>query len=223
MEVQTVRSGVIYAVGSGFSALSSELPCTAVRSMSELTHSTMQQLLVFLESIYKSFGSNAQGITGSLWKWFRGYLSSRMQCVTLNHCISDLLLVVSGVPQGSILGPLLFLIFVNDLPMSVTSSSIFLFAVDTKCLLPVKTFSDCLSLQRDLHNLSLWSLNWKMEFQRKQMCSSQIFFWVSTYIMYGYNINGHDIAVQENHKDLGIIMYSALSWSEHIKYILSKA
>ena len=107
MEVQTVRSGVIYAVGSGFSALSSELPCTAVRSMSELTHSTMQQLLVFLESIYKSFGSNAQGITGSLWKWFRGYLSSRMQCVTLNHCISDLLSVVSGVPQGSILGPLL--------------------------------------------------------------------------------------------------------------------
>ena len=41
--------------------------------------------------------------------------------------------------------------------------------------------------------------------------------------MYGYNINGHDIAVQENHKDLGIIMSSELSWSEHIKYILSKA
>ena len=212
-------------------------------------HSTMQQLLFFLESIYKSFGSNAQtdviyldfkkvfdsvahgellvklwsfGITGSLWNWFRGYLSSRMQCVTLNHCISDLLPVVSGVPEGSILGPLLFLIFVNDLPMSVTASSIFLFADDTKCLLPVKTFSDCLSLQRDLHNLSLWSLNWKLNFNESK-CVLLRFSSGYPHIMYGYNINGHDIAVQENHKDLGIIMSSALSWSEHIQYILSKA
>ena len=55
----------------------------------------------------------------------------------------------------------------------------------------------------------------EIEFQRKQMCSSQI---SSGYphIMYGYNINGHDIAVQENHKDWGIIMSSELSWSEHI-------
>ena len=144
----------------------------------------MQQLLVFLESIYKSFGSNAQtdaiyldfkkafdsvahgellvklwsfGITGSLWKWFRGYLSSRMQRVTFKSLHLRPVTVVSGVPQGSNLGPLLFLIFVNDLPMSVTSSSIFLFAGDMKCLLHVKTFSYVsLSLQRDLHNLSLW-------------------------------------------------------------------
>ena len=99
-------------------------------------HSTLQQLLLFVNSICESFSSKSQtdviyldfkkafdsvahnkllvklwsfGITGNLWWWFRGYLSSRHQCVIINRCISDLLPVISGVPQGSILRPLLFL------------------------------------------------------------------------------------------------------------------
>ena len=75
-----------------------------------------------------------------------------MQCVTFNKQMSDLLPVVSGVPQGSILGPL---IFVTDLPETVTSLlRIFLFSDDIKCLLPVKEFLT-VSLQQDLYNLSL--------------------------------------------------------------------
>ena len=122
---------------------------------------TTQQLLMFLKSIYSSLSSNGQadviyldfkkafdsvshnelltklwmfGVTGNLWKWFQAYLSNRTQHVQLNHCTSDALPVISGVPQGSILGPLLFLIFVNDLPSSISSSEILLFADDTKCL-----------------------------------------------------------------------------------------
>ena len=56
----------------------------------------------------------------------------------------------------------------NDLSMSATSSSIPLFTDDTKYLLPVKTFSGRLSLQRDLYNLSLWSLNWKLNFNESK-------------------------------------------------------
>ena len=124
-------------------------------------HSTLQQLLIFVNHICNSFSSKSQtdviyldfkkafdsvahsellvklwsfGITGNLWNWFRGYLSDRHQRVSLNQCLSDSLPVISGVPQGSILGPLLFLIFVNDLPSTVTSSHIYLFADDTKCL-----------------------------------------------------------------------------------------
>ena len=102
--------------------------------------------------------------TGNLWKWFRGNLSSRMQCKSLHFRPVTL---VSVVPQGSILGPLLLIFpyyFVNDFSMS----SILLFTDDTKYLLPVKTFSGRLSLQRDLYNLSLGSLNWKLNFNESK-------------------------------------------------------
>ena len=129
-------------------------------------HSTTQQLLIFLSDILsalnncscsqcdiiyldfkKAFDSVPHqelllklwktGIVGSLWKWFREYLTNRYQHVSINNSKSSTLPVVSGVPQGSILGPFLFLIYINDLSSSVKHSKTFLFADDTKCLRPV--------------------------------------------------------------------------------------
>ena len=90
------------------------------------------------------------GITGNLWKWFKGYLLFRSHCVSLINSVSSKLPVKSGVPQGSILGPILFLIFVNDLPSSVTSSHLLLFADDTKCLKQIDDTEDCAALQQHI-------------------------------------------------------------------------
>ena len=120
--------------------------------------SSVQQLLVLFDTIMntdhqidiiyfdfkKAFDSvphnellyklKAMGISGNLWLWFKSYLLNRQQCVKINNNYSHLLPVLSGVPQGSILGPLLFLIYVNDIPDCISNSLLYLFADDTKCL-----------------------------------------------------------------------------------------
>ena len=74
-------------------------------------------------------------ISGNLWLWFKNYLTNRFQFVSINNSYSYLLPVLSGVPQGSILGPLLFIIYMNDLPDAIRWSTTLLFADDTKNVL----------------------------------------------------------------------------------------
>ena len=96
---------------------------------------------------------------GSLWRWFQEYLSDRYQYVCINNGKSSILPVISGVPQGSLLGPLLFLIYINDLSSSLNYSGSFLFADDTKCLRSIRSAQDCILLQSDLthyHNGTLF-------------------------------------------------------------------
>ena len=97
------------------------------------------------------------GISGTLWRWFAFYSSNRRQCVFVNDSLSRQLPVISGVPQGSILGPLLFIAFINDLPSAITAQSL-IFADDTKCFRQISTISDIHQLQCDLDSLLDWSL-----------------------------------------------------------------
>ena len=97
------------------------------------------------------------GIGGNLLKWFQSYLTDRRQRVTVLGVTSKPLPVCSGVPQGSILGPALFLLYVNDLLEAPTSSRAAMFADDTKIFSAIKSQDDVTALQTDLGTLEHWS------------------------------------------------------------------
>ena len=89
------------------------------------------------------------GIDGPLLQWFTRYPSGRQQRVVVNGSFSSWRVVKSGIPQGSILGPVLFLMFVNDIPDVLKSSSLAMYADDSKCYKTIKTMSDICDLQAD--------------------------------------------------------------------------
>ena len=163
------------------------------------------------------------GITGGLWKWFRSYLSSRYQFVSIMGHQSHPLPVLSGVPQGSILGPLLFAIYINDLPLSVLSSRVLLFADDTKCFKSIKAPSDTSHLQNDIDAIYTWGKLWKMHFNETKCVHVRFLPSFGPSPPPTYYINLTAITSSDQHKDLGIIFSSDLSFSNHYHHISSKA
>jgi hypothetical protein len=100
-------------------------------------------------------------IQGDIFNWIRAFLEDRSQRVVINGSKSPWSEVTSGIPQGSVLGPILFVIYINDLPETV-SCGIKLFADDTKVYRPIKNTHDCEALQSDIDNLEQWSEKWQM-------------------------------------------------------------
>ena len=101
----------------------------------------------------------AHGIKSKLLNWIQSFLTNRKQQVIINGSQSDESAMISGVPQGSILGPLLFLIYVNDIPGAIPSSSL-LFADDTKLYRPISDYRSFQQLQDDIIILEHWSKLW---------------------------------------------------------------
>ena len=97
------------------------------------------------------------GITGKLHDWFRSYLQGRKQQVTVLGATSRELPVTSGIPQGSLLGPILFLLFVDDIPKTVKTSRVACYADDTEIFKSIDSITDCNALQSDLNDLVCWS------------------------------------------------------------------
>ena len=103
---------------------------------------------------------SSYGVKGNTLGWIGSFLSGRSQIVVLEGKSSSSAPVLSGVSRGSVLGPALFLIYINDLPEYVSNSTVRLFADDTLLYLTIHNSSDCTKLQDDLNNLQKWESDW---------------------------------------------------------------
>ena len=162
------------------------------------------------------------GITGPLWQWFKTYLLNRSHFVTFKEESSSCLPVLSGVPQGSVLGPLLFLIYINDITDSISVSSPYIFADDAKLVKSINDLSDNLLLQNDITTFSAWSNEWKIALNALK-CAAIRFSLASVDPSPVYSINDTPIVFSSTFRDLGVVVSSNLSWSTQINQVCSKA
>ena len=175
-----------------------------------------RQLIAKLEAI---------GLNEHLISWITDYLTNRHQSVVLNGETSTPLPVISGVPQGSVLGPLLFLIYINDInDLSLSAGSkLVLYADDILLYRPILSGNDYALLQQDVDVLGVWSLLSHLSFnttkcktmvlscKRLKTTPSQIF------------LLGSQLERVESFKYLGLLIKCDLTWTDHIKQICSKA
>ena len=159
------------------------------------------------------------GIHGKMLLWIKDFLKDRTQEVVLNGKKPNSIPVTSGVPQGSVLGPILFTMFVNDLP-SVVSSPVHMFADDTKIFCVVRTREDYSVLQHDLDLLYEWSIRWQLKFNILKCKHMHL----GPMHHYGpYYLDGTVIDNFDSYKDLGVILDYQLKFCLHTTEVAVKA
>ena len=164
------------------------------------------------------------GVRGKLFVWLKSFMKNRQQCVVIDEAKSNKIPITSGVPQGSVLGPLLFLILLNDIDANVNFSSVSSFADDTRVYSGVHSTQDVCNLQTDLHSIYDWARKNNATFNAgKFEC-----------VRYGKNAeiksltsyissNGTTIDSCDNVRDLGVQMSSDATFSHQIDKIVTSA
>ena len=149
------------------------------------------------------------GIGGNLLSWIRNWLNNRKQRVVLNGIKSDWMNVESGVPQGSVLGPLLFVLYINDLEIGL-GSKVWKFADDTKIVRSIKSINDNCYLQKDLDRLQNWANENQMEFNVKKCKVMHI---GNNNIRFNYEMSENWLDECWSERDLGIKIDSNMNFS----------
>lgn len=163
------------------------------------------------------------GITGSLLNWIERFLYNRTQCVVVENCFSSVVNVESGVPQGSVLGPLLFLLFINDLEIVCNlDTKLKLFADDCKLYCASSIDSSSISLQRCIDMLCEWARLWQLCINIRK-CLIMSITNNRQLTDHTYYINGVVISNAKTVPDLGVTISCNLSYKQHIESTVAKA
>ena len=179
---------------------------------------------------------NFYGFFGSALMWFQSYLSHRQQCVDFDGTVSDICTLSTGVPQGSILGPLLFIIYMNDIHIAREQLNFILYADDTNMISPMCSFSSQIALQSmsmtqlshninvELNNIQEWlSIN-KLSLNVKKT-KFMIFHYRQRNIdnlILDLQISSEKIELVAEFNFLGLTVDENLNWNAHIQKISNK-
>ena len=161
-----------------------------------------------------------------LLEWIESFLSERRQRVVLGDNVSEWTPVLSGVPQGSVLGPLLFIIYINDLPENIKYNCCKLYADDSKIIAELKDERDTLNLQSDLDGLIRWTDTWlmRLNYEKCKVMHIGQKNKRNTYVMQDKLINSYHLLTESNlEKDLGIHISSDLKWHHQARSAAMKA
>ena len=148
-------------------------------------------------------------------------LSNGQQAVVVNGSRSSWMPVTSGGPQGSVIGPALFLLYINDITANI-QSKMRLFADDSVIYREIHTENDISILQQDLQTLSGWSVKWLVAFNVKK-CASLTITRKGTPIQHNYKLSNETIPRADKYKYLGVTITKDLRWNTHCQLILNKA
>ena len=163
------------------------------------------------------------GIRGCLFEWIKCFLSNRKQRVVMGETITDWVNVTSGVPQGSVLGPILFLIFINDLPSKLLNRCR-LYADDNKIIAQIASEEDSKGLQRDIDTLGEWSEEWSLGLNFEK-CKIVHFGKQNKKYNYSMKDNGipRELEVSSIEKDIGVLISNDLRWEMQVRSAAGKA
>ena len=156
-------------------------------------------------------------------RWISGFLLDRYQRVMIAGIESNWAPVLSGVPQGSVLGPVLFICYINDMP-NIVSSFIYMYADDTKICREMNNTRDSIELQTDLNNIQKWSEQWQMKFNSAK-CKVMHFGHANGQSKYTMKDNGSEVSLESTseEKDLGVWIDDKLKFTSHIGHAVAKS
>ena len=163
------------------------------------------------------------GVEGRILAWIKEFLNNRKQRVMVNGVPSSWHDVVSGIPQGSVLGPVLFVVYINTLVDEVDHSEVSMFADDTKMYKGIfQPPQDNMLLQTDIDNISRWSEGSLLKFHPEKTAAMRITR-SSDLEPPQYTMNNKPLALSDEEKDLGVIIDSKLTFEKHIQAKINKA